>query len=94
MIKNLLLAATTVFILTACMGEAEPQEWTSFIYPDKTNQKRSMESGIYPSLKICQEASIAKLKTLDLQSRGDYRCGLDCQYHEGMKTQICKQMKK
>lgn len=94
MIKNIFLAAATIFILAACYGEKEPKQWTSFIYPDKQNHKRSMENGIYPSLKICQDASIAKLKTLNLESRGEYKCGLDCQYHEGMKTQICKQMKK
>lgn len=92
MIKLLTLATTALFIFTGC-GDRGPQAWTSYIYPDKANEKRSMENGVYPSLKECQEASLAKLTLLKLQTRGNYKCGLDCSYHEGMKTQICKEMK-
>ena len=94
MIKTLLLSATAVLIFTGCFGGSSPKEWTSYIYPDKTNTKRSMSNGIFPTLEECQEASKKRLITLNLESRGDYRCGLNCNYHEGMKSQICTKMSK
>ena len=94
MIKNALLAATAMVLLAGCFGSDKPKKWTSYIYPDKNNTKRSMDNGIFDSLEQCQEASLNKLQMLKLDTRGDYRCGLDCEYHEGMKTQICKEMKK
>lgn len=92
--KTVLLVVTALLVFTGCFGSNKPQEWTSFIYPDKSNNKRSMASGKFASLEECRQASLAKLKALNLETRGDYKCALDCEYHEGMKTEICKEMTK
>ncbi len=94
MIKLLLTAIIASLFFTAC-GERGPEKWTAYIYPDKTNTKRSMElKKVFPDLKACQEASTKKLEELNLVGRGDYKCGLHCAYHEGMKTEICEKMTK
>ncbi len=89
MIKNILLMAITAILLAAC-GNRGPEVWTAWVYPDKTNIKRSMEIGQFPSLEKCRKASIDKLNTLDLAIRGDYKCGLGCGYNEGLKTLVCE----
>ncbi len=94
MIKLLLTAITASLLFTAC-AEKGPEKWTAYIYPDKSNSKRSMAlKEVFPNLKACQEASIKKLEELDLTTRGFYECGLHCEYHDGMKTQICEKMAK
>ncbi len=94
MIKNLLLITTTAFLLAGCFGPKEAEVWTAWIYPDKTNNKRSMELGQFPSLKECVAESKDKLETLGLLQRGDYKCGLRCVYNEGLKTLICEKTSK
>ena len=83
----------TAIILVGC-GERGPEVWTSWIYPDKTNTKRSMEIGQFPSLEKCRAASKDKLKALNLAQRGDYKCGLGCGYNEGLQTLVCEETAK
>lgn len=94
--KTILLAFISAFTLWGCIGgsDSSEKEWTSFIYPDKTNTKRSKSFGKYNTLKQCQEASKTELKNQDLETRGFYECGLNCSYHEGMKVEICEKMSK
>lgn len=39
MIKNLLLASCTIFLLSGCFGGEKENKWTAFIYPDKEDMK-------------------------------------------------------
>lgn len=94
MIKNILLLCTTIFLFSGCFGEEKQQEWTSWVYPDKNNIKRSLKGKTFKTLEECREASLAKLQELDVEAGGDYNCGLNCNYHEGMKTEICEKMTK
>ena len=93
MIKTLMLALLSIAVLSGCFGgDDESKQWTSYIYPDKDNSKRNMKINVFPSLEECREASIAKLIELDLKDRGFYKCGKNCEYHDGMKTEICEKM--
>lgn len=93
--KTILLSCLSTILLTGCIGGgSDKQEWTSFIYPDKTNTKRSKVFGKYQTLEQCQASSKDELKKLDLETRGFYECGLNCEYHEGMKVEICEKMSK
>jgi len=94
MIKNIALAAVTAILLGGCFTERGEEVWTSWVYPDKANIKRSMEVGQFPTLELCREASLAKLKSLNLSQRGDYKCGLRCGYNEGLKSLICEKTAK
>jgi hypothetical protein len=96
MIKNLSLAIVALTIFTGCIfgGDAK-EEWTSYIYPDKTNTKRSLISPAkFPTLEICRKVSLGVLKEKGLETNGTYKCGKNCSYHEGMKVDICEEMKK
>ncbi len=93
--KTIILSILAVFFLTGCIGgDSSEQNWTALIYPDKSNTKRSKKHGIYPTLDECKKAAVSELTKLDLLTRGDYQCGLNCNHHEGMKVDICEQMSK
>ncbi|PPK62926.1 hypothetical protein B0F89_101125 [Malaciobacter marinus] len=94
MIKNLIVLASLIFLLSACSNETKKEEWTSWVYPDKSNTKRSMKNGVYKSLEECKQASINKIEELDLSKKASYKCGLNCTYHENMKTDVCKKIAK
>ncbi len=91
--KTIILVATSVFIFTGCLGGSdEKKEWTSLIFPDKDNSKRSKKFAVYKTLDECREGSKNELSRLGLSDRGDYKCGLNCEYHEGMKLDICEKL--
>jgi hypothetical protein len=94
MIKNILFATLTLSVFTGCFfGGETKEEWTSYIYPDKTNTKRSMISpSKFPTLEVCREVSLGVLKEKELETAGTYKCGKNCSYHEGMKLDICEEM--
>ena len=93
--STLIFTCLTIFLFAGCFGgDNTKEEWTSLIYPDKSNTKRSKKHGIYPTLEECRKASIIELKNLGLENKGDYTCGLNCTYHDGMKVDICEQTSK
>lgn len=90
-LKTILLAISITFIFSGCLGgDKSKQEWTSYIYPDKNNTKRSKIHGIYQTLEECEKASVLELEKLGLSTRGKYWCGLNCKYDEGMKVDLCE----
>ncbi len=94
--KIITLTSLITILFTGCINENgnTKQEWTSLIYPDKQNIKRSKKHGIYPTLQECKDASLRELKRLELSTRGTYQCGLNCSFHEGMKVDICENLSK
>lgn len=93
--KTIFLIFLASLLFTGCIGgESGKEEWTAFIYPDKTNTKRSKAFGKYNTLQECQQAAKKELTNLDLNTRGFYECGLNCGFHEGMKVEICEKMSK
>jgi len=92
--KTIIFAILATFLLSGCFGDAGEKEWTALIYPDKTNNKRNKKHGVYNTLEECKKASLLELSNLGLEGRGDYKCGLNCNYHEGMKLDICEKMSK
>ena len=93
MFKNLLLLATATLLFTACSGKEKEEKWHSFIYPDKQNTKRNLKSPmIFKSLQQCQDESEKQLEILKLTEAGTYKCGLNCEFHDGMKLEVCEKM--
>ena len=94
-IKTLILTTLAIFLFAGCFDASNnKEEWTSLIYPDKNNTKRSKKNGIYASLEECRKASLSELSDLGLKDKGDYTCGLNCNFHDGMKVDICEQTSK
>ncbi len=91
--KTILLTSIISLIFTSCSNTTNEEEWTSFVYPDKQNQKRSIKVGVYKSYKECKKASQEKLLDIKANELGFYKCGLGCIFHEGMKNDICTKMK-
>ena len=95
MVKTVIFVTLTGFLFAGCFGNSDSKnEWTALIYPDKENTKRSKKHGIYKSVEECRKASIEELSNLNLTNRGTYKCGLNCDYHEGMKVDICEKTSK
>ena len=93
MYKNLLALTVTALLFTGCWGEKPDEEWHSFIYPDKTNSKRSLKSPVFfNTLQECQAESIKQLEILNLTDIGTYKCGLNCEFHDGMELEVCEKM--
>ncbi|RXJ89126.1 hypothetical protein CRV01_10950 [Arcobacter sp. CECT 8983] len=93
--KTLLLSIFASVILSGCFGgQQKEQTWTSLIYPDKSNEKRSKKYKVFKTLEQCQIESKKELERLNLNTRGTYQCGLNCEYHEGMKLDICEKLSK
>ncbi len=92
--KSIFFISVISVVLSGCFNKAVKQEWTSLIYPQKDNTKRSKKNGIYPSLEECRKASIKELAKLNLSTIGTYNCGLNCNYHQGMKVEICEKTSK
>eukprot|EP01029_Cantina_marsupialis_P028191 TRINITY_DN77583_c0_g1_i1.p1 TRINITY_DN77583_c0_g1~~TRINITY_DN77583_c0_g1_i1.p1 ORF type:complete len:107 (-),score=12.44 TRINITY_DN77583_c0_g1_i1:242-532(-) len=94
--KTIFTTISIIFIFTGCFGgqDNSKQEWTSLIYPDNTNNKRSKKLGVYKTLEECRKASENELQRLDLTSRGFYQCGLNCSFNEGMQVEVCEKLSK
>ncbi|XOB60929.1 hypothetical protein ACMC56_09960 [Campylobacterota bacterium DY0563] len=93
--KAILISILSIFVLGGCFGQSSSeQEWTSLIYPDKNNTKRSKKHGVFKTIEECRKSSLAELKNLNLETVGDYQCGLNCKFHEGMKVDICEKLSK
>ena len=95
MIKNLALLALTATLFSGCLfGDKDPDVWTAYLYPDKDNTKRTVIVPVkYPTFETCKEASLDLLKKRGLEDSGTFKCGKNCEYHEGMKIDICEEWK-
>lgn len=93
--RSIIFSSIITVLFTGCLGgESSTQEWTSLIYPDKNNIKRSKKFGVFKTLEECQKESKNELTKLGLTNRGDYQCGLNCKFHDGMKVDICEKLVK
>lgn len=73
MIRIALLSAA--LLLSGCHNE--PDEWSGFVYPNKTDLTDSANIGVYDSLEACRSAAGATLNEKG-STNGDYECGLNC----------------
>ena len=95
MVRSILLAVVATLFLSGCFSgeEQEEQKWHSFIYPDKSNTKRNLKSPMYfSSLEECKEESIKQLERMELTGIGTFKCGLNCEFHDGMQLEVCEKM--
>jgi hypothetical protein len=92
MYKQVLLISVVALVFTACGGKKD-EKWTGFIYPTKENTKRNVKSPMtFETLEECQDSSLKQLKLLKLEETGAYKCGLNCEFHDGMKLEVCEKM--
>jgi len=93
MLRNLILIGCAALLLNGCFGKKEEEKWTAFIYPDKQDTKKNIKSPItFASLEECKNVSIMEIKKQNLENIAFFKCGLNCNYHDGMKLEICEKM--
>ncbi|MEN8717221.1 MAG: hypothetical protein ABF301_00980 [Sulfurovum sp.] len=93
MLKNILLISTAAVLFTGCLGGAEEEKWTAFIYPDKENTKRNVKSPMtFDNLQTCKDEAAKQIEILGITSTATFKCGLNCTFHDGMRMEICEKM--
>lgn len=93
--KTIIFSIFIAITFQGCFGgEKADETWTALIYPDKENTKRSKKLDVYKTLEECRKGALGELEKIGLKGRGDYQCGLNCGYHEGMKLDICEKLSK
>lgn len=93
MFKNIFLLSTVAIAFSGCLGGADKEEWTAFIYPDKENTKRNMKSPMtFDNLETCKTEAAKQIEILGITATATYKCGLNCTFHDGMKMEICEKM--
>ena len=93
MVKNLLLISCVTILLNGCFGGEKEEKWTAFIYPIKEDTKKYVKSPVtFNSLEECKKVSILEIQNQKLENIAFFKCGLNCTFHEGMKTEVCEQM--
>ncbi len=93
--KIIIIATFLALLFSGCIGGgSDKEEWTSLIYPNKENTKRSKKHGVFKTLEKCRKSSLQELEKMNLSTKGSYQCGLNCNYHEGMKLDICERLDK
>ena len=93
MIKNIFLLSIVAVLFSGCLGGKEEEKWTAFIYPDKQNTKRNMKSPMtFDNLETCNAEAKKQIEILGITNSATYKCGLNCEFHDGMKIEICEKM--
>lgn len=89
-----LLPIVVTLIFSGCNADmnSASEVWTAFVYPNKVNNKRSIQHGQFPSLETCQQSALVKLEEINAKEIGYIECGLNCSFHDGMKATICERM--
>lgn len=85
---RLFFAALMLALLPGCLFQ---EEWTAFVYPNANDLSSHQEFGPFSSFPDCQVAAINNLRGRGLATKGDYECGLNCEYNAEWRTRICEE---
>jgi hypothetical protein len=84
---TMLLVISSALLLSSCFKE----EWEGFVYPNKNDLTAHRNIGVYESLESCRAASHDMLSRISSINKGDYECGLNCEYRSDMGSiKICE----
>lgn len=82
--KQLLLAFGIALAFSAC---GTRDTWEGFVYPDRGDLTRHISLGAFQTLDECRAAALNALS-----ERGDYECGKNCDFKEGMgELRVCEE---
>lgn len=87
----MILRVTAISLAATCLTGCFKEEWTGYVYPDRENLARSQTIGTFGSLEECGDMARAELARLGATSRGDYECGLNCEYQTAYGMSVCKE---
>ena len=70
------------------------ERWEGFVYPNKSDLTVHKNIGEFESLESCRSAARNKLYELNSVSKGDYECGLNCEFKSNYGINICEETKR
>ncbi len=80
-----------LLILTLVFSGCFKEEWEGVVYPNENDFYDYKYIGVYKSLESCRAAALDTLSRLNPTERGDYECGLNCKYKDGMGSiRVCE----
>jgi hypothetical protein len=72
----------------------QEERWEGFVYPDKSELTIHKNIGEFKSLESCRSAAQNKLIQISSLERGDYECGLNCEFNSNYDMNVCKETKR
>ena len=64
--------------------------WQALVYPDRGNLTNHLSIGEFQNLEECRDHVTAWLEDRHLSEVGDYACGWNCEYQDGIY--ICEEI--
>ncbi len=87
-------ALLTSILLAGALDACSPDEWTGFVYPNRSDLTKHIEIGAFDSFEGCQSSAINTMRRNNWQVSGDYECGLNCRPSEYGGLQVCEETKR
>ena len=86
--------ALTFVLLAGALDACSPDEWTGFVYPNRSDLTKHIEIGAFDSFEGCKTSAINTMRQNNWQASGDYECGRNCRPSEYGGWQVCKETKR
>ncbi len=81
----------TILAMASFLSSCKNDRWEAIVYEDKSDLSEYKILGVFDSLENCRDEAVTYLYNNNLQSVGDYECGLNCEFREGWgNTRICE----
>lgn len=88
--KTYFLIIIFSFLFTACSTQNKKDSWSSFIFPDKNNTKRSIIlKEKFINQNTCKNSSKQYIKQSKFIN-AKYICSLNCSFNKNLNMQICE----
>ena len=75
--------------LPACSGDT----WEGIVFTDRGNLLMYRSTGEFNSREDCEDASMAKLKSLNVLDKGFYECGKNCKAGSRSYKRGCEEIR-
>lgn len=80
-----------IILLFLFISSCAKDNWEAIVYDDRNDLSEYKILGVYDSLDDCRTVAVSYLYSSELESIGDYECGLNCEFREGWAdTRICE----
>ena len=89
--RSLLLPV--LLLLAGC--DDRPGGWSAIVYPDRTDRTKFVVTPRFTMLSYCLEAAKEKMNAIQINGRGDYECGYNCEeYGDPHRMNVCEKIRR
>ena len=93
--KHLLCLLMLMLMLVLAGCNDLPGEWSSIVYPDKTDRTKFLVTARFKTLNYCLTQALDQMKAIQVSTGGDYECGRNCGVSgDPHKGNICEEVYK